>query len=92
MAKGTFIKNTALVISKLDLNLMKKLVNWSTVLYGAEIWKIRAVNKKQLTCVEMWCCRRMKRFIWSDRVTTENLLRRVNEARNILQKIRKKES
>jgi len=92
MAKGAFIKNAALVVSKLDLNLRNNLVNWSIALYGEEIWKIRVINQKQLTCVEMWCCRRMEMFSWSDRARTENLLRRLNEARNILQKIGRKKA
>ena len=43
MAKAAFSKKT-LFISKLDLNLRKKLVKcyiWSITLYGAETWTIR---------------------------------------------------
>jgi len=87
-------KNKALFTAKLDLNLRKKLVNcyiWSITLYGAEIWTLWEVDQKYLKSVEIRCCRRTKKFSWSDRVRTGNLLQRIKEAKNILQK-RKKES
>ena len=55
-------------------------------MYGAEIWTLREVDKKYMKYMKMWCYRRMEEFRWSDRVRTENVLRRVKEARNILQK------
>jgi len=41
MAKAAFSKKKTLFISKLDLNLRKKLIKcyiWSIALYGAETW------------------------------------------------------
>jgi hypothetical protein len=43
MAKAAFNKTKTLFISKLDLNLRKKLVKcyiWSIALYGAETWTL----------------------------------------------------
>jgi len=60
MAKAAFNKKT-LFISKLDLNLRKKLVKcytWSMALYGAETWMLRAADQKYLESFEMWCWRR----------------------------------
>jgi hypothetical protein len=54
-------KKRALFTRKMDLEMRKKLVKcyiWSTALYGAETWTLRAVDKKQLDSFEMWCCRR----------------------------------
>jgi hypothetical protein len=51
MAKAAFNKKKNLFTSKLDLNLMKKLVKcyiWSISLYGAEIWTLRKVDQKYL--------------------------------------------
>ena len=82
-------RNKAHFTSKLDLNLRKKFVKcniWSTALYGAEIWTLREVDQKYMKYMKMWCYRSMEEFRWSDRVRTENVLRRVKEARNILQK------
>jgi hypothetical protein len=45
MAKAAFNKKRALFISKMDLELRKKLVKcyiWSIALYGAGTWTLRA--------------------------------------------------
>jgi hypothetical protein len=76
-----------LFTSKMDLNLMKKLIQcyiWSIGLYGAETWAIRKVVQKCLESFEMWCCRKMKMIIWTDRVINEEVLHRVKEDRNII--------
>ena len=95
MAKGTFNKERALFNSILDLELRKKLVKcyiWSTALYGAETWTLRAVNQKHLESSEMWCWRRMEKITWTDHVRNEEVLLRVNEQRNILHEISKRKA
>jgi len=74
MAKPAFNKKRALFTIILDLKLRKKLVKcyiWSTALYGAETWTIRAVDQKHLESFEMWCWRRMEKISWTDHVTNE---------------------
>ena len=47
LAKAAFNKKKTIFTSTLDLNLRKKLVKcyiWSTALYGAETWTLRAVD------------------------------------------------
>ena len=71
IAKAAFNKMKTLFTSTLDLNLRKNLVKcyiWSIALYGAEIWTVRAVDKKCLESFEMWCWRRMEKISWTDRV------------------------
>jgi hypothetical protein len=57
MTKATFNKKKTLFISKLDLELRKKLVKcylWSIALYGAETWTLRKLIRrtwKVLKCV-----------------------------------------
>jgi len=56
MAKAAFSKKKTLFISKLDLNLRKKLIKcyiWSMALYGAETWTLRAADQKYLESLEM---------------------------------------
>jgi hypothetical protein len=92
MAKAAFNKKRALFTSKLEFELMKKLVKcyiWSIALCGAETWTLRAVDQKHLECFEMWCWRRMERISWTDHVRNEEVLLRVKEQRNILHKINK---
>jgi len=94
-AKAAFSKKTTLFTSKFDLNLRKKLIKcyiWSMALYGAETWTLRAADQKNLESFEMWCWRRMEKISWTDHVRNEEVLLRVNEKRNILQEIRKREA
>jgi len=82
MAKAAFNKKRALFTSMLDLKLGKKLVKcyiWSIALYGAETWKIHAVDQKHLENSEIWCWRRMEKISWSNHVRNEEVLLRVNE-------------
>ena len=55
-AKAAFNKKKNLLTSKLDLNLRTKVVKcyvWSTALYGAETWTLRATDQKRLESFEM---------------------------------------
>jgi ppGpp synthetase/RelA/SpoT-type nucleotidyltranferase len=40
----------------------------------------------------MWCWRRMEKISWTDRVRNEEVLHRVKEERNILQKIKRRKA
>jgi hypothetical protein len=50
-------------------------------MYGAESWALWKVDQKCPESFEMWCCRRMEKIIWSDRVGND-VLRGVKEPRN----------
>jgi hypothetical protein len=60
---------------------------WSTALYGAETWTLRAVDHKHLESFEMWCWSWMEKISWTDHVRNEDVLIRVKEQRNILHEI-----
>jgi hypothetical protein len=95
MAKAAFNKKKTLFISKLDLELRKKLVKryiWSTALYGAGTWTLRKLDQKYLESFEMWCWRRMEKISWTDRVNNEAVLYRVKEEWNILHTIRRRKA
>jgi hypothetical protein len=95
LAKAAFNKKRALFTSKTDLELRKKLVKcyvWSTALYGAETWTLRAVDQEHLESFEMWCWRRMEKFSWTDNVRNEEVLLRVKEQSNILHEISKRKA
>jgi hypothetical protein len=92
MAKAAFNKKRTLFTSTLDLELRKKLMKcyiWSIALYGAETWTLRAVDQKHLESFETCCWRRMEKISWTDHVTNEEVLLRVEEQRNILHELRK---
>jgi hypothetical protein len=70
-----------LFISKLDLNLRKKLVNfyiWSLAVYTSEN------IGNYFNVFVMWYWRRMERTSWTDRVKKEEILHIAKEERNIL--------
>jgi hypothetical protein len=60
---------------------------WSTALYGAETWTIRAVDQKQLEGFEMWSWRRMEKISCINHVRNEEVLIIFKEQRNILHEI-----
>ena len=94
MAKAALNKKRALFTNTLDLKFRKELVKcniWSTALYGAETWTIRAVDQKHLERFEMWCWRRME-MNWTDHVRNEEVLLTVEEQRNILHEISKRKA
>jgi hypothetical protein len=94
MAKAAFNKKKALFTSNMDLELRKKLVYdsmWSTGVYVAETWTLRAVDQKHLESFEMWFWRRMEKISWTDHVRNEVLLR-VKEKSNILHEISKRKA
>jgi len=87
--KAAFNKRTHFT-SKWDLNLRTKPVKchiWSIAFYGAEIWTLREVDQKYLEGLELRCWRRMEKIIWTNNVKNEEVLRGVEEERNILQTV-----
>jgi len=71
MAKAALNNKKTLFISKLDLNLRKKLVKchiWSIALYCAETWTLRKGDQKYLESFAMWCRRWMEIISGTNRV------------------------
>jgi len=44
-------------------------------------------DRRRLEAFEMWIWRRMEKISWLDKVTNEEVLRRVNEERQILNSV-----
>jgi hypothetical protein len=58
MAKAAINNNKTVFISKLDLNVRKKLVKcyiWIIALCGAKNWTLRQVHQNYLEGFKMWC-------------------------------------
>ena len=53
---------------------------------------IRKVDQKYVDISEMWCCRRMEKINWTDRVRNEEVLLRVKEQRNIVSTIERRKA
>jgi hypothetical protein len=66
----------------------KKCQTWSIALCGAETWTLWKTDQKFLGSFEMWFWRRMEKINCTDHIRNEEVLERVEEGRNILQKIK----
>ena len=51
------------------------------------MWTLTQTDRRRLEAFEMWIWRRMEKISWLDKVTNEEVLRRVNEDRQILNSI-----
>jgi hypothetical protein len=90
--KGSIQQKMALFTGKLEVKLKKKPAKcyiWSAALCGAEIGALQKVDQKYSESFEMWCCRRMKKVSWTDRVRNEEVLHRDNDERNILHTVKR---
>jgi len=59
---------------------------WSLALFGAETCALRKVDQKYLESYGMWCRRRKEKTGWTHCMKNEEVLHRVKEKRNILNK------
>jgi hypothetical protein len=95
MANATFSRKRTHFTRKMDLELRNKLVKcyiWTTALYGAETWTLRAVGQEHMESFEMWCWRRMEKISWTDHVRNEKVLFRAKQQRNIPHEISKRKA
>ena len=91
MAKAEF-NEKVLFNRKLKFK-QKKLVKcyiWSTAFYGAEIWTFRKVYREELGSFKVWCCRKMDKISWTNRLKNKEVLNGVQEERKLLHTIRRK--
>ena len=59
---------------------------WSIAMYGCETWTIGDEEE----AFEMWCYRRMVNIKWMDRITNEEVFRRIGERRTLWKSLRKR--
>jgi len=89
MAKKVFMEKK-LFTGKMNLELKKRIMKclvWSVALYAAETWTLTQTDRRRLEAFEMWIWRRLEKISWLDKVTNEEVLKRVNEDRQVLNSI-----
>ena len=64
---------------------------WSTLLYGCESWNINKESRRKLEAMEMRIWRRMLKVLWTQRVTNEEIMRRVKTKRELMTTICKRQ-
>ena len=78
---------------KLSLQSRKRMVKsyiWSILLYGCETWTISKKMEKKLEAAEMWIWRRVLSVSWTERMTNQRVLERMDTTRVLLNTIRKR--
>ena len=95
MGKEALNKRRELLRGKLKLELKKRMVKslvWSVVLFGAEIWTMTKEDTKRLEAFEMWTWRRILKISWTEHQSNEEVLRKVQEERTLMNTIRKRQT
>ena len=54
---------------------------------SAETWSLRKEDIRRIEVLEMWIWRRMERISWTEKITNEEVLRRVGENRSMVETI-----
>src|SRR6218665_1393317 len=67
---------------------MFKALIWSFTLYESETWTMRKEDVKRIEAFEMWIWRRMERISWTEHRTNEQVLKKVEEKRSLIDIIR----
>ena len=76
-------------VISLDLRLRAIiLIVYSIMLYGDETWTLYVESTKKLEALEMWIFKRLTRVSCKDRVTNEEVLRRLGVERGLLYQLR----
>ncbi|XP_056635919.1 uncharacterized protein LOC130444665 [Diorhabda sublineata] len=56
----------------------------TTLLYSVESWTLKVSSMRKVEAFEMWLFRRILKIPWTDRVTNDEVLRRMNRERELL--------
>ena len=82
LSKQAFMNKKKLFLGNLSIELKKRTVKsvlWSVVLYASETWSMTQADRKRLEAMEMWVWTRMEKISWVDKISSEEVLQRVNE-------------
>ena len=71
------------------LRVMKCYV-WPTLFYGAETWTITKSLMSRLDAFEKWVYRRVLKMSWMEKITNEEVLRRMGTGREIVRQFKTK--
>jgi len=77
LAKAKFMEMKKILISKMNLDLRKRIVKclaWSVALHASETWTISKTVMKRIEAFEMWIWRKMEKIIWTAKVSNSEVL------------------
>ena len=64
---------------------------WSTLLYGCEAWSISSVMMTKREAFETWLYRKMFRISWKNRISNDEVYRRMGTVNALLEDIVKRQ-
>ena len=95
-ARQAFLKfRKVLSCSEFDLQLRLRFVKcyvWPVLLYGVEGWTLKTSDINRLEAFEMWLYRRILKIPWTAKVTNEEVLKRVNQQRQLFDTIKERKT
>ena len=91
-AKKTFQKMRSIISNRhLSIGTRKRVIKtyvWPVLLYGSETWTISKKVAEKLEAFEMWCWRRLLKISWMERISNEEVLRRMDCERELMVNVR----
>ena len=63
---------------------------WSVLLYAMETWTLKMTDINRLEAFEMWIYRRLLKISWTDRISNEEVLRRVEQTRTLFTTVKRR--
>jgi hypothetical protein len=73
------------------LSILKTCV-FSTMLYGCETWTYKKADKNRILAFEMYCYRKILGITWMQKISNDEVRRRLNVKENLMEVIIKKVS
>ena len=94
IARTAFAKfNNYLLRREVSLNLRIRVLKcyiWPILMYGSETWSLKLRSLNRVEAFEMWCLRRLLKIPWVDHITNEEVLRRANTQRKLLDLVKQR--
>lgn len=87
---GTWVTETAEQKNTLQPRYYIRTENQSAKMLYMEAWILKSENIKNIEAFEMWCYRRKLRIPWVDKVSNEEVLRRMNKSKETGNTIKKR--
>jgi len=81
------LRNNRTLNGGFNMELKKRSIKihvWNGVMYTSETWTMTQTEMNHMEAFEILICRRVLKISWKDKATNTEILRRVNDKRDIL--------
>ena len=59
------------------VRLVKAMI-FPVVMYGGESWTVKTAERQRIDAFELWCWRRLLRFLWTARKSNQSILKEIS--------------